>query len=125
MLRLRVSVALIAPAALALWACSRQPSFVATHEPWRAEEARACLTSGAERETLEEVGVEFSESMLSWQPGLRETDGIWAKHWYEEVARSTSFEPYQAKRVEIPKHLREIHDRCRDCYERLYEHRLC
>jgi hypothetical protein len=71
------------------------------------------------------VGVEFSESMLSWQPGLRDTDGIWAKHWYEEVARSTSFEPYQAKRVEIPKHLRQIHDRCRDCYERLYEHRLC
>jgi Sulfotransferase domain len=70
------------------------------------------------------VGVEFSESMLSWQPGLRDTDGIWAKYWYEEVARSTSFQPYQAKHAQIPKHLREIHDRCRECYERLYKDRL-
>ena len=41
------------------------------------------------------VGVEFSDSMLSWPPGLRDTDGIWAKYWYGEVARSTSFEPYR------------------------------
>jgi sulfotransferase family protein len=70
------------------------------------------------------VGVEFSESMLSWPPGLRETDGIWAKYWYGEVARSTSFEPYRPRRDELPKHLFEIHKRCRECYDRLYEHRL-
>ena len=52
------------------------------------------------------VGVEFSESMLSWPPGLRDTDGIWAKYWYGEVARSTSFEPYRPRHDEIPKHLR-------------------
>jgi len=71
------------------------------------------------------VGVEFSESMLSWPPGLRDTDGIWAKYWYGEVARSTSFEPYRPRHDEVPKHLFEIHKRCRKCYERLYEHRLC
>ena len=71
------------------------------------------------------VDVEFSESMLSWPGGLRETDGIWANHWYGEVARSTSFQPYRARHVEVPKHLREIHDCCRECYERLYEYRLC
>lgn len=70
------------------------------------------------------VGVEFRESMLSWPPGLRETDGIWAKYWYREVARSTSFEPYRARRDEVPKHLLEIHKRCRECYDRLYENRL-
>jgi hypothetical protein len=70
------------------------------------------------------VGVEFSESMLSWPPGLRETDGIWAKYWYGEVARSTSFEPYRPRRDEVPKHLLEIHKRCRECYDRLYEYRL-
>ena len=43
------------------------------------------------------VGVEFDHAMLSWPPGLRDTDGIWAKHWYGEVARSTSFQPYQAE----------------------------
>jgi hypothetical protein len=70
------------------------------------------------------VGVAFTEAMLSWPSGLRETDGIWAKYWYGEVAKSTSFEPYRAKHAEIPKHLREIHDPCGECYERLYEHRL-
>jgi hypothetical protein len=73
----------------------------------------------------EAVGIEFSESMLSWPPGLRETDGIWANYWYGEVARSTSFRPYRAKHAEIPAHLREVHERCRECYERLYEYRLC
>lgn len=72
----------------------------------------------------ESVGVEFSESMLFWPAGLRETDGIWAKYWYGEVAKSTSFAPYHLKRAEIPTHLSEIHNRCRKCYERLYEHRL-
>jgi hypothetical protein len=70
------------------------------------------------------VGIEFSESMLSWSPGLRETDGIWAKHWYGEVAKTTSFQPYRPKEVNVPDHLREIHERCRGLYERLYEYRL-
>lgn len=48
----RVSVVPIVFAALALWACSRgQPNFVAKHEPWRADEERACLVSGAVRES--------------------------------------------------------------------------
>jgi hypothetical protein len=70
------------------------------------------------------VGVEFSEPMLSWPPGLRDTDGIWAKYWYGEVARSRSFQLYRPRHDEVPKHLLEMHKRCRECYERLYEYRL-
>lgn len=70
------------------------------------------------------IGVEFDNAMLSWPPGLRETDGIWAKYWYADVARSTSFQPYKPKNDPVPTHLREIHDRCRECYDRLYAHRL-
>ncbi len=70
------------------------------------------------------VGVEFTEAMLSWPSGLRDTDGIWAKHWYDDVARSTSFQQYRAKNAEVPPHLSEIHARCRECYEQLYQHRL-
>jgi len=72
----------------------------------------------------EAVGVEFSDSMLSWPPGLRETDGIWASHWYGEVAKTTSFQPYHSSHAEVPDRLREIHERCRECYVRLYEYRL-
>jgi hypothetical protein len=70
------------------------------------------------------VGVEFSGSMLSWPAGLRETDGLWAKYWYGEVASSTSFRPYRPRHDRVPGRLREICVRCCECYERLYHYRL-
>ena len=71
------------------------------------------------------VEVEFTDAMLSWAPGLRETDGVWAKHWYEEVARSTSFrKPRPRDAVAVPERLRRMCERARECYERLYAHRL-
>jgi Sulfotransferase domain len=76
------------------------------------------------RLVCEAVGIEFDDAMLSWSPGLRETDGIWAKYWYPEVARSTSFQAYRSKNEPVPERLREIHGRCRECYARLYEYRL-
>lgn len=70
------------------------------------------------------VGIEFHSSMLSWPPGLRETDGIWAKYWYDDVAGSTSFRSYQPKTISVPEEFREILERCGECYRQLYEHRL-
>jgi len=70
------------------------------------------------------IGVKFDKAMLSWSPGLRDTDGIWAKHWYDAVARSTSFEPYKPREGKIPERLNEIYGQCQECYERLYQHRL-
>ena len=70
------------------------------------------------------IGVEFDDAMLSWPPGLRDTDGVWAKYWYDDVARSTSFQPYEPKEGVVPDRLRELYQQCRQCYERLYQHRL-
>ena len=70
------------------------------------------------------VGVEFDRAMLSWPTGLRASDGIWAKHWYNEVAQSTSFQPHRPKNQRVPEHLREVHEQCRECYDRLYQHRI-
>jgi len=44
-------MALMLPAALSLWACSRGPEFIARDEPWRADEERACLSAGMVRES--------------------------------------------------------------------------
>jgi hypothetical protein len=71
------------------------------------------------------VGVEFSKSMLSWPSGLRDTDGIWARHWYSEVAKSTSFQPYDPTPSEVPARLHEIYQQCCERYQRLYAYRLC
>jgi hypothetical protein len=51
MFQSRVGVLLVCVVPLALWACSGRPTFVAKHEPWRADEERACLASGMVRET--------------------------------------------------------------------------
>lgn len=72
----------------------------------------------------EAIEVKFEHAMLSWPAGRRKTDGIWAKYWYAEVERSTSFEPYHSRTIELPVRFREIWRRCRDCYDKLFEHRL-
>jgi hypothetical protein len=70
------------------------------------------------------VGVPFMDEMLSWEPGPRETDGVWAKHWYGAVEASTGFEPYRPKEDDVPpSHLGVLRE-CEACYERLYAHRL-
>jgi len=71
------------------------------------------------------TGVEFSDAMLSWPPGPRDTDGIWAKYWYAEVERSTGFQPYRERKVDLPENMREIGQRCRECYDQLRAVRLC
>lgn len=70
------------------------------------------------------IGLEFDQAMLSWPPGLRDTDGIWAKHWYDAVAKSTSFEPYKPREGNVPDSLHDIYERCRECYEDLHKHLL-
>src|SRR5690606_18808806 len=40
------------------------------------------------RVLCEALDVPFTARMLSWAPGLRQTDGVWARHWYGAVARS-------------------------------------
>jgi len=39
----------------------------------------------------EKLGIAFDERMLSWPPGPRASDGVWAPHWYASVRRSTGF----------------------------------
>jgi hypothetical protein len=72
----------------------------------------------------EAIGVEFSKFMLSWPSGLRDTDGIWARYWYGEVAKTTSFQPYRPTPSEVLAQLREIYKECCKCYEQLCEYRL-
>ncbi len=71
------------------------------------------------------LGVSFSERMLSWPPGPRPTDGVWAKHWYQRVEASTGFE--RAEATEMPQlagRLAELDAQCRPLYERLSAQRL-
>lgn len=66
----------------------------------------------------------FEETMLSWKPGRRETDGVWAKHWYGAVEKSTSFMPYTSKDIEVPEHLQSVLDGAVELYDQLARHKL-
>jgi hypothetical protein len=71
------------------------------------------------------LGIPFSERMLSWPPGRRATDGVWAKHWYGRVERSTGFEAAEIAAVpRLEGRLAEFETRCRPLYEQLHAHRL-
>ena len=72
----------------------------------------------------EALGAPFEEAMLSWPPGRRPTDGIWAKYWYDAVERSTSFQPYAPKTEPLPQHLRGLLDECLTHYDELHRNRL-
>ncbi|MEZ4322380.1 MAG: HAD family hydrolase [Myxococcota bacterium] len=73
------------------------------------------------------LGVPFTERMLSWPPGPRGSDGVWASHWYASVWASTGFaEPSPDALPAIPEPLRPVLDALMPAWERLSssEHRL-
>lgn len=70
------------------------------------------------------AGLAFSEAMLEWPSGSRETDGIWAKHWYANVERSTRFAPYSPKGTPLPEDFGNLLRECEEIYEEIYPHRL-
>ncbi|MEM9629214.1 MAG: HAD family hydrolase [Pseudomonadota bacterium] len=43
------------------------------------------------RKLCTEIGLAWDGAMLSWPPGPKPFDGIWAPHWYDAVHRSTGF----------------------------------
>lgn len=70
------------------------------------------------------VGVDFSPGMLAWAPGPRPTDGVWGKHWYDAVWRSTGFEPYRARPRTLSPALEPLLAECTPYYEALAQYRL-
>jgi hypothetical protein len=70
------------------------------------------------------LGIPFLPEMLSWPPGPRPTDGVWAPHWYAAVEASTGFEPFRPQSIALPDALRPLLDACRPWYEKLCALRL-
>jgi len=65
------------------------------------------------------IGIDFVPCMLSWPAGPIPEDGVWARHWYDAVHRSTGFLPYRA-RSDFPSRLRPLLDECQPFYDKLY-----
>ncbi|MCG8607971.1 sulfotransferase family protein [bacterium] len=76
------------------------------------------------RRLCHHVELEFDEAMLSWPAGPLPEDGIWAKHWYHNVHKSTGFQKYRAKEEPFPDWLQPVLQECKPCYDELYSHAL-
>jgi hypothetical protein len=70
------------------------------------------------------LDIDFTEAMLSWPPGPRDTDGVWAKYWYDAVLKSTTFQKYKPKDDPVPPHLTGVLREAEEIYRQLYEFRL-
>jgi hypothetical protein len=72
------------------------------------------------------LGVPFTPAMLSWPPGPRDSDGVWAPYWYDSVWRSTGFRPPAAS-VAPPRldpALEPLLDRCLPFYQGLRKNKI-
>lgn len=80
--------------------------------------------SGILSRLCDRLGLPFDEAMLSWPPGRRPEDGVWAPFWYHNVHRSTGFGPYPGGDGSLPPQLATLLAECRPHYEMLYRSAL-
>lgn len=76
------------------------------------------------RAVCSRFGIDFDPGMLHWPAGSRDSDGVWAPHWYARVWQSTGFEGPAPRRVDLEGDAAEVAEACRPAYEHLHRHRL-
>lgn len=70
------------------------------------------------------LNIAFTDAMLSWPAGRRDSDGAWAPHWYANVEASTEFAPWRERDGELADGLAVIEQQARPFYDQLFEQRL-
>lgn len=78
---------------------------------------------GVLRQLCQHLDLEFDARMLLWEAAPRPEDGIWARHWYHAVHKSTGFAPYERKHG-FPDHLQDLLLDCKPWYDKLFEYAL-
>jgi hypothetical protein len=89
--------------------------------PFTVLNARNVLLNpeGQLRGLCDKLNIPFQTSMLNWDEGPREEDGVWAKYWYQSVHESTGFGSYREKAEELPSNLISLYDECVEYYGKL------
>ncbi|MFT5287277.1 MAG: hypothetical protein ACI8TQ_003459 [Planctomycetota bacterium] len=72
----------------------------------------------------EALGIAFEESMLSWAPGKRDSDGCWADHWYGNVFETTQFGTWKPRTEALPPSLEPVLPIAQAAYDELFAERL-
>lgn len=70
------------------------------------------------------LGIGWDRAMLSWPAGGHAADGVWARHWYGAVHRSTGFAGPEGPLPNLAGSYADLADRAMAAYERLHALRL-
>ena len=65
------------------------------------------------------INIKFEKSMLSWEKGNHIDDGIWWKHWYDNVINTTGFQQYNKKDINIENQYDSIYNESMEYYNYL------
>lgn len=90
---------------------------------FEAEDVRA-NPEGMLRALCAALDIPFDAAMLSWPPGRRDTDGVWAAHWYMAVEASAGFAPPPEPVGELSLGLAKVAAAARPSFERLQARKL-
>ena len=68
------------------------------------------------------INIKFDKSMLKWEKGNHENDGIWWKSWYDNVIKTSGFQKYE-KDINIENKYDSIYNESMKYYSFLKEDR--
>jgi len=72
----------------------------------------------------EKINIPFDKNMLKWKKGPKKEDGIWAKYWYGNVHKSSSFLPYKTRDITLEKKNEILAENCYQYYNILKENSI-
>jgi hypothetical protein len=58
--------------------------------------------------------------MLNWPLGPRDSDGVWAEHWYHSVEKSTGFGEAKKQRLTLAPAQTAVVDEVMPYYEKMH-----
>ena len=71
------------------------------------------------KQLCQRCSIGFQDSMLHWNAGPKEYDGVWAKYWYENVHQSIGFAQQKSSSPPLHENLNDLYHQARTYYEKL------
>jgi hypothetical protein len=76
------------------------------------------------KQVCEHAGIAFEKQMLTWHPGPKSYDGVWAPHWYANVHKSSGFEKQPTSERTLPDPLKPLAEEADSYYKKLLQHAI-
>ena len=76
------------------------------------------------RKLCDLLEIRFSNRMLKWPKGFRDSDGIWKEHWYGNVIKTTSFSKPSTATEGFPDKFLNLLDECMHYYRMMEKYKI-